>query len=101
MGSRRSSFQAAIAVTNEGGAARSWQVVVTHDPDDDVRLEGSIGARVSTSGDTITFSGGPLDPGDTVTFGYQASTDSRDDVRPTSCRVDGVECRVTTRRSGR
>ena len=101
MRDRRSTFQAAISVTNEGRAARSWQVVVTHDPDDEVRLQGSVGARVSTSGDTITFSGGPLDPGDSVTFGYQASKDSDDDVRPTSCRVDGVECRVTLRRSGR
>jgi cellulose binding protein with CBM2 domain len=101
MNSRRSSFQAAITVTNEGRAARSWQVVVTHDPDAGVRVEGSLGVRVSTSGNTITFSGGPLDGGDSVTFGYQASKDTRDDVQPTSCRVDGVECRVTVRRSRR
>ncbi len=98
MNSRRSSFRAAISVTNAGRAARTWQVVVTHDPDDGVRLEGSIGARVTTSGDTITFSGGPLQPGDSVTFGYQASKRTDDAVRPTSCRVDGVECRVTAGR---
>jgi hypothetical protein len=101
MNSRRSSFQAAITVTNEGRAARNWQVVVSHDPDAGVRVEGSLGARVSTSGNTITLSGGPLDGGDSVTFGYQASKDTREDVQPTSCRVDGVECRVTVRRSRR
>ncbi len=101
MNTRRSSFQAAITVTNEGRAARSWRVVVTHDPDAGVRVEGSVGASITTSGDTITLSGGPLDPGDSVTFGYQASAESRDVVQPTSCRVDGVECRVTVGRSRR
>ena len=94
----KSSFQAAISVTNRGRAAGSWTLVVSHDPDDGVRLKGSVGARVAGSGDTITFRGDALRPGDSVTFGYQASKSTRDDVRPTSCRVDGVECRVTVER---
>ncbi len=94
----KSSFQAAISVTNQGRAAASWTLVVTHDPDDGVRLKGSVGGRVTGSGDTITFRGGALSPGDSVAFGYQASKKTRDDVRPTSCRVDGVECRVTVER---
>ena len=101
MNNRRSSFQAAISVTNAGRTARSWEVVVTHDPDDGVRLEGSVGARVTTSGNTITFRGDDLDPGDSVTFSYQASKRTNGDVKPTSCRVDGVECRVTAGRWGR
>ena len=101
MNSRRRSFQAAISVTNQGRTARSWKLVVTHDPDDGVRMDGSVGARVTTSGDTITFSGDALDPGDSVTFGYQATKRTRDEVQPTSCRVDGVECRVTAGRWGR
>jgi hypothetical protein len=98
MGGPRTSLRAAISVTNEGRAARSWRVVVTHDPDDEVRLDGTIGARATTAGDTITFQGDALGPGDSVTFGYQASTRARDVARPTSCRVDGVECRVTLER---
>ena len=40
MRSRRSWFQAAISVTNGGRAARSWLLVVTHDPAAEVRLRG-------------------------------------------------------------
>ncbi len=58
----RKSFQAAISVTNGGRTARSWRVVVAHDPDDGVRLKGTAGARVTTAGETITFSGDGLDP---------------------------------------
>jgi hypothetical protein len=95
---RRSTFQVGIVVKNTGSAARDWQVVVTHDPSDGVRLRGGVGAQVSGSGDTITVSGGPLGPGKTVTVGFQATRRSDEAVRPTSCKIEGRDCTVTTRR---
>ena len=95
---RRSTFQVGIVIRNTGSTARNWQVVVTHNPADGVRLRGSVGAKVSTSGDTITLSGGPLGPGKTVTVGYQATHRSSEAVRPASCEIEGRACTVTTRR---
>jgi hypothetical protein len=95
---RRSTFRVGIVVTNTGSTARDWQVVVTHDPSDGVRLQGSVGAKVTTSGDTITLSGGPLEPGKSVTVGFLATRSGDDAVRPASCKIDGRDCTVTTRR---
>jgi hypothetical protein len=95
---RRSTFQVGIFIKNTGSTARTWKVVVTHDPSDGVRLLGSTGAKVSTSGDTITLTGGPLEPGRTVTAGFQATRSTNEDVRPTSCKIEGRDCTVTTRR---
>ena len=91
---RRSTFQVGIVIKNTGSAAGKWQVVVTYDPADGVRAFG----EVKTSGDTITLSGGPLQPGKTVTVGFWATHRSREAVRPTSCKIDGRACTVTTRR---
>ena len=96
VGGRQSSFQAGIVITNNGRTARTWRLTVTHDPG--VRLQGSVGATATASGSTITFSGGPLGPGDSVTAGYQASKDSGDEARPTSCRIEGTACSVSVRR---
>ena len=122
MRSRRSWFQAAISVTNGGRAARSWQLVVSSVlvfccyfiiwPLSDFAsmtwrehaldvIWGVIVAHLFTADEKITPSGGPLDPGATITFGYQASKRTGGVVRPASCRVDGVECRVTVMRSRR
>jgi cytoskeletal protein RodZ len=92
---RRSTFQVSVTVKNTGSAARGWKLVVTHDPADGVR---AFGSGVTTSGDTITLSGDPLQPGKSVTVGFWAAHRSSDDVRPTSCKIDGRACTVTTRR---
>jgi hypothetical protein len=92
---RRSSFRVGVVIKNTGSAARAWKLVVTHDPADGVRVFGS---DVTVSGDTLTMSGGPLQPGKTVTVGFAATHRSRDAVRPTSCEIDGRACTVTTRR---
>jgi hypothetical protein len=92
---RRSSFRVGVTIKNTGSAAGSWKVVVAYDPADGVRVFGS---DVSTSGDTVTLSGGPLKPGKTVTVGYAAVHRSREAVRPTSCEIGGRACTVTTRR---
>jgi hypothetical protein len=95
---RRSTFQAGIFITNEGRTARTWQLVIAHDPDDGVRVQGGAGARMTVSGNTVTFDGGPLDPGDTVTVGYRATTTTEGSVRPASCRIEGRSCEISERR---
>jgi hypothetical protein len=88
-------FQAGILLTNDSQTARNWQVRVSHDPTAGVRLQAGFGARISTSGDTLVFSGGPLDAGSSVTFGFQATKSATGVVRPTACLVDGRDCIVT------
>jgi hypothetical protein len=95
--SRSDTFQAGVFLTNNGKTARSWQVRVTHNPRDGVRVQDAFGAQMSTDGDTTVFSGGPLAAGDSVTFGFRASKSARGVVRPTGCRIDGKNCVVSVR----
>ena len=92
---RRSSFRAGVTVKNTGSAAGDWKVVITYDPSDGVRV---FGDEVSTSGDTVTLRGGPLQPGKTVTVGFAAFHRSASSVRPASCKIGSRDCTVTTRR---
>jgi hypothetical protein len=96
-GERRGSFQAGIVLENSGSAARTWQVRVTYAAADRVRVERTFGARASTSGSTVVFSGGPLEPGRSTMVGFQASTTSDGEIRPTSCQVDGRACTISFR----
>jgi hypothetical protein len=93
--STSTAFQAGILLTNDSQTARNWQVRVAHDPTAGVRLQAGFGARISTSGDTLVFSGGPLDAQSSVTVGFQATKSAGGVVRPTACRVDGRDCIVT------
>jgi hypothetical protein len=94
---RRSSFQAWVVITNDGRAARDWTLVITHHPDDDVQVQGGGGARMTVSGDTITFRGDALRPGDRATVGYRATAGTDDTPRPSSCRIEGRSCDITER----
>lgn len=95
---RSTAFQAGIVVTNEGRTPRTWRLVIRHHPGDGVRVQGSSGARMTLSGSTITFEGGPLWAGKSITVGYQATATTRGSVRPASCRVEGTSCEVSERR---
>ena len=96
--SRRTTFQVGVFLTNTSGAARNWQVRVTHDPAAGVRVRGVFGATMSTSGNTVVFSGGPLKAGASVFFGFQAGKAVSGVVRPSACQVDGNACVVTVQR---
>jgi hypothetical protein len=90
-----SSFRVGIILTNNTRTSRSWQIRVTHDPADGVRFQIGIGARISQSGSTTVFSGGPLNGGRSVIIAFRASKHVIGVVRPTSCVVDGKDCIVS------
>ena len=96
--SRQTTFQVGILLKNTSGTARNWQVSVTHDPADGVRVRAVFGATMSKAGDTVVFSGGPLKAGGSMFFGFQASKTAEGVVRPSACRVDGRDCVVTAQR---
>jgi len=91
----RSGFRAGILITNQGRTARTWRLVITHDPADGVRVVRGSGARMVAAGSTITFDGGPLEPGTSVSVAYQATATTSGSVRPASCRIAGASCVVT------
>jgi hypothetical protein len=62
---------------------------------DNVRLLGTWNARGSQSGSNMTFTGGSLAPGASVTFGYQVSKTGRGNARPSGCSVVGGKCVVS------
>jgi hypothetical protein len=94
---RRGSFTAGVVLENEGRTARTWEVRIAYDADDRVRVERTFGARISASGSTLIFTGGPLAPGEDTMFGFRATTSADGQIRPTSCQVDGRACSISFR----
>ncbi|MFC7276876.1 cellulose binding domain-containing protein [Paractinoplanes rhizophilus] len=88
-------YVGAVRVRNTGRAAASWTVTVSHSGQDNLRLLGTWNARGSQRGDTLTFTGGTLAPGASVTFGYQVSKAGRGNARPSGCSVVGGRCVVS------
>ncbi|GIF19158.1 hypothetical protein Ate02nite_18880 [Paractinoplanes tereljensis] len=86
---------ASVRVKNVGGTAESWSVTVSHSGQDNLRLAGTWNARGSQSGDNLTFTGGPLAPGASISFGYQVSKSGRGNARPSGCSVVGGKCGVS------
>ena len=87
-------YVAMARVTNEGERAVRWKVTVSHADLRDLRLRGVWNATGNLSGDSIVFTGGPLDPGRTADFGYQTSKDGRGNARPQGCNAVGGTCRI-------
>ena len=83
-------FVAGVLLTNPTATARSWRVDVRHDPDAGVRVTTAWNADLQRSGSTTVFTGGPLAPGASQTFGFEATKRVTGPVRPTSCTVDGA-----------
>ncbi|GIM95672.1 hypothetical protein Ato02nite_074650 [Paractinoplanes toevensis] len=86
---------AAVRIKNVSGSSQSWSVTVSHSNQDNLRLTGTWNARGSQSGDNLTFTGGPLAPGASITFGYQVSKSGRGNGRPSGCSVVGGKCGVS------
>ncbi len=85
-------FIGGVLLTNPTGAALSWRVVVTHDPDAGVRVTTAWNASLQRSGATTVFTGGPLAPGASQTFGFEATKRVTGPVGPASCTVNGAAC---------
>src|SRR5690349_5448314 len=83
-------YAAGVHVTNTGSTPLTWRVTVTHA--DTVRPVGVHGATATRDGTTLVFRGGPLPPGATADFGYQATARGRAEARPTGCSVVGGVC---------
>ncbi|MCO8272955.1 cellulose-binding domain-containing protein [Actinoplanes sp. TRM 88003] len=87
-------YVAMARVTNEGERPVRWKVTVSHADLRDLELRNVWNATGNLSGDSIVFTGGPLDPGRTADFGYQTSKDGRGDARPAGCNAVGGTCRI-------
>ncbi|MEV1288662.1 cellulose binding domain-containing protein [Micromonospora sp. NPDC049679] len=89
-----SGFRADIDVTNRSRTAGRVEVQLTYP--DDVRITvrqywGNVTA--TASGRTLTFtSNQPVSPGATLRLGFQADKNTRRQVNPTSCTVNGARC---------
>jgi cellulase/cellobiase CelA1 len=88
-------FIGAVTVTNKSGPARTWTVKITYPASARVRVGNVWNASVDRQGDTFVFTGGPLAPGATATFGFEASKQVRDRIQPAGCTVDGASCRLS------
>jgi Cellulose binding domain len=79
---------ARVRVTNDGGTARSWVVVLTLPPG--VEPTSVWNAQLSRTGQAFRFSADALRAGGSVTFGFQASRTGA--YEPVSCTVNGEPC---------
>jgi hypothetical protein len=93
-GSWDTGFVVGVLLTNPTDRPQPWRVVVTHDRADGVRVTNAWNASLSRDGATVVFTGGPLAPGATQTFGFEATKRAGGPVRPTSCTVNGASCVV-------
>jgi hypothetical protein len=93
-GSWDTGFVVGVLVTNPTGTAQAWQVSVSHDPDDGVRVSTFWNAQVNREGSTTVFTGGPVAAGATQSFGFEATKRVDGGVRPTACTVNGESCQV-------
>ncbi|MGX6601980.1 cellulose binding domain-containing protein [Micromonosporaceae bacterium Da 78-11] len=90
-----SGYVATVRVENTGSTPQDWSVTVNHDDEDGLRLGttwGGAGGR--QQGSDLIFSGGPLEAGGSITFGYQAAKSARDRARPAGCTMVGGTCAV-------
>ncbi|MEV4345119.1 cellulose binding domain-containing protein [Actinoplanes sp. NPDC049596] len=87
-------YVAFVRVVNEGDAAAQWRVTVTHSGLNDMELRGTWNASGSQSGSSLSFSGDPLAPGKSATFGYQITKSGRGNARPAGCSAVGGSCSV-------
>ncbi|MFG1990100.1 cellulose binding domain-containing protein [Actinoplanes sp. NPDC048988] len=87
-------YVAFVRVENDGDAAAQWRVTVSHSGLTDMELRGVWNAAGNRDGSSLTFSGGSLAPGRSVTFGYQISKSGRGNARPAGCGAVGGSCSV-------
>ncbi|MCU7725333.1 cellulose-binding domain-containing protein [Actinoplanes sp. KI2] len=88
-------YVAQVRVRNNGDAAGSWSVTVSHADLNNLHLVSTWNATGKQSGDNVVFTGGPLAPGASAGFGYQVSKTGRGNARPSGCAVVGGSCRVS------
>ncbi|MDI6105334.1 cellulose binding domain-containing protein [Actinoplanes sp. NEAU-A12] len=88
----RDGFIAAVKVVNNGSAASEWSVTLTYPSSADFEVRATWNAAVSASGDSVTLSGKSLDPGSSITAGFQVTKAGGDVVKPVTCSIGGGSC---------
>ena len=84
-----------VRVRNTGTTARTWSVTVTHSADQNITLRYTWNAKGHQSGDSFTFTGGPLAAGASFDFGFQTAKTGRGNAHPAACTVVGGKCVVS------
>ncbi|WP_326551602.1 cellulose binding domain-containing protein [Micromonospora sp. NBC_01813] len=85
-------FVANVDVSHVSGRVRTFDVRLTFPDNVVITVTGFWNATPSVTGSSLTFSGGPLDPQGTISFGFQAEKNRPSQVNPTSCTVNGRPC---------
>lgn len=91
-GTRESSFEAGVHLTNAGTAATGWKVELGYPAAARVTVTGIWNATVTVRGDTLVFEGPALAAGGSHTFGFQATKAVPAPVEPIRCRANGAAC---------
>ncbi len=93
-GSWDTGFVAGVVVFNPTGEPQPWRVEISHAASAEVQVVTHWNADITRSGRYVFFAGGPVPPGGTQTFGFEAVKKPTSRVRPTGCTVNGVVCEV-------
>ena len=81
-------FTCGVTVTNVSKTPRSWTVTVRYDGSAGVRVTQVWDATLTRQGNTNIFRGGPLAPGATQSFGFEATKRTNGPVRPAAFTVN-------------
>jgi hypothetical protein len=79
-----------VQITNTGQTAATWTVKITYPSRAGVRITNVWNAQRDGS----SFTGGPLAPGASASFGFEATKQVRDKISPTACTINGAPCRM-------
>ncbi|MFV2022025.1 cellulose binding domain-containing protein [Micromonospora sp. LOL_023] len=74
------------------GRVRTFDVRLTFPDNVVTTVTGFWSATPSVTGSSLTFSGGPISPQGTISFGFQAEKNRPSQVNPTGCTVNGRHC---------
>jgi cellulase/cellobiase CelA1 len=85
-------FIVRITVQNPTAEAAAWRVVVAYPKAASVTVTRAWGATVTGPGHRLSIRGGPLAPGKSTSFKFQADKDQPGGLRPDACTVNGAAC---------
>lgn len=81
-----------IIVHNPTTSSVWWKVVVSYPKAASITVTRVWGATVTGPGHRLSFRGGPLAPGRSTSFRFQADKDQPGRLRPDTCTVNGGAC---------
>ncbi|MDG4763954.1 cellulose binding domain-containing protein [Solwaraspora sp. WMMD406] len=85
-------FVANVDVVHRSGGNQTFEVRLSYPDNVTITVTGYWNATPTAAGSVLIFGGGPVAPGGTIRFGFQAEKSRPSQVDPVGCTVNGHPC---------